>query len=273
MLGAGGAVESNDVDVQRFEDGEHRRGVRAEQHPAGDVQGDRGHDRHGTTGAGGSCAGGEHCCLRLEDVLLCLDDEHVDAALDERRGLLLIDGHQVGKPETAHSRVAGGGQKTCGAHAAGHESRPAVLRVLVSDSSREPGGRDIQVGGDIRLAPFLEARARGLKRAGLDDVAARVEEAAVHALDDLRGVNGEAVHPSFQPRAAEIVARQVLRLQARAHGAVENQHAFAQRVKERRSISRPHQHDVTRERLRDTLANRPFSFEETLFGTTPTPPR
>jgi hypothetical protein len=31
-------------------------------------------------------------------------------------------------------------------------------------------------------------------------------------------------------------------------------------------------HDVTRERLRDTLANRLIRFEETLFGTTPTPP-
>jgi hypothetical protein len=112
-----------------------------------------------------------------------------------------------------------------------------------------------------------------LKGAGLDDIAARVEEAAVHALDDLWGVNGQAVHPSFEPRASEIVAREVLRLKARPHGAVEDQHAFAQRVKERRSISRPHRRDVTRERLRDTLANRPFSFEETLFGTTPTPPR
>ena len=63
-----------------------------------------------------------------------------------------------------------------------------------------------------------------------------VEEAAVHALDDLRRVDGETVHPSFQRGTAEIVDARVLRLQAGAHRAVEDEHALAQRVKERRSI-------------------------------------
>ena len=53
---------------------------------------------------------------------------------------------------------------------------------------------------------------------------------------------------------------------------IENQHAVTQRVEERRLISARHSDDVTRERLRDTLANRLIRFEETLFGTTPTPP-
>jgi hypothetical protein len=86
-------------------------------------------------------------------------------------------------------------------------------------------------------------------------------------------VDRETVHPSFQRGPAEIVTGEGLGLQAGAHRTVENEDAFAQRVKEWRSISRPHVNDVTREGLRDTLANRPFSFEETLFGTTPTPPR
>ena len=62
----------------------------------------------------------------------------------------------------------------------------------------------------------------------------------MHALDDLGRVDGEAVHPSFQRGAAEIVAAEGLRLQAGAHRTVENEHALAQRVEEGRSISRPH---------------------------------
>ena len=93
----------------------------------------------------------------------------------------------------------------------------------------------------------------------------------MHTLDDLRRVDGETVHPSLQRGTTEIVDAGVLRLQAGTHRAVENEHTLAQRVKERRSVLGRHRDHVTRERLRDTLANRPISFEETLFGTTPTP--
>ena len=79
-----------------------------------------------------------------------------------------------------------------------------------------------------------------------------------------------SIHPSSRG-TAEIVDAGVLRLQAGTHRAVEDEHALAQRVEERGSISGRHRDHVTRERLRDTLANRPISFEETLFGTTPTP--
>jgi hypothetical protein len=95
----------------------------------------------------------------------------------------------------------------------------------------------------------------------------------VHPLDDLRRVDGETVHPPFQPGPPEIVDARVLGLEAGSHRAVENEHALAQRIKEWRSICGRHRDDVIRERLRDTLANRPISFEETLFGTTPTPSR
>ena len=98
-----------------------------------------------------------------------------------------------------------------------------------------------------------------------------VEEAAMHALDNLGRMDGETIHPTLQRGPAEIVDAGVLGLQAGSHRTVEDEHALLQRVKERGSISGRHRDDVTRERLRDTLANRPISFEETLFGTTPTP--
>ena len=188
-----------------FEDREHRCGIGAEQHPAGDVEGHRGHDRHGTARGIGSRACAEHGGLCFEDVLLRLDDQHVDASLDERRGLLLIHRDEVGKPEPAHRRVTRCGQEPGRPHAAGDKALTAVLRILVGDPPREPCRGDVQVDGGIALTPLLEARPRCLKGARLDDVAACVEEAAVDALDDLGSVDGETVHPSFQRGAAEVV--------------------------------------------------------------------
>ena len=92
------------------------------------------------------------------------------------------------------------------------------------------------------------------------------------ALDDLWRVEHQTVHPSFEPLSPEILDAGILELLTRAHRSVKNEHAIAERVEEWRSISARHAHDVTRERLRDTLANRLIRFEETLFGTTPTPP-
>ena len=63
----------------------------------------------------------------------------------------------------------------------------------------------------------------------------------MHALDDLRRMDGEAVHPSLQRGTAEIVRARVLGLETGPHGAVENEHALAQCVKEWRSISCRHE--------------------------------
>ncbi len=259
--------------MQRLEDGEHRGDVGAEQHAAGDVERYRRDDRHRAVRLGHRGARAEDRCFGLEDVLLRLDDQRVGAPLDERLRLLAEDRHQVAEPEPAHRGIARGGKEPAGADAAGDETRPSVGGVLVRDPPGQRSRPDVEVSGDAALPPFLEARPRRLEGAGLDDIAARVEKSSMHPLDDLRRVQHEAVHPSFERGAAEVVDGRVLGLQARAHRAVEHEHAFVERVDERRSTSARHAHDVTRERLRDTLAHRPFRFEETLFGTTPTPAR
>ncbi len=273
MLRPGGAVEPDDVDVQRLEHGEHRRRIGAEQHAAGDVERDGGHDRDRSARRGSGLAGAENGCLGLENVLLRLDDEDVDATLDERGGLLAVHGHKVCEPQPAHRRIARGGQEAGGAHAPGNEARTPVGGILVGDPPGEARGRDVQVGGDVALTPLLESRARRLERAGLDDVAPRLEKSAVHPLDDLRRMDGKTVHPALQPGSAVVVDAGVLGMEAGAHGAVKDEHTLAQRVEEWRSNRGGHRDHVIRERLRDTLANRPTRLEETLFGTTPTPSR
>ena len=190
MLRPGGAVEPDDVDVQRLEHGKHRGRVGAEQHAAGDVERDGGHDRDRASRRGGGLAGAEDGCLCLENVLLRLDDEDIDTTLDERDGLLAVHRHQVREPKPAHRWIARRGQESGGAHAPGNEARTPVGCVLVGDSPGEARGRDIQVGGHVALTPLLEARARRLERAGLDDITPRLEKSAVHPLDDLRRIDG-----------------------------------------------------------------------------------
>src|ERR1700686_949939 len=55
----------------------------------------------------------------------------------------------------------------------------------------------------------------------------------MHLFDDPGCVEHQAIHPAFERGSAEILAGRVRRLQARAHGAVENEHALRECVKER----------------------------------------
>ena len=237
VLGTGRAVEADHVDVQRLEDRERRRDVGPEQHAPRHVERHRRDDRDRASGRRDGISRAEHRGLRLQDVLLCLDDQHVDATLDERRSLLLEYGHEVREAEPAHRRVARRGQETGGSHAPGDEPLPSVHRVLVSDAARHLCGRHIELPCHVRLTPLLEARSRRLEGARLEDIASRIEETAMNPLDDLGRMEHETVHPSLEPRATEVIDRRVLELLARPHRAVENEHAVTERVKERRSIS------------------------------------
>ena len=80
----------------------------------------------------------------------------------------------------------------------------------------------------LGLAPFREAQSRRLECAGLNGIAAHLEERSVHALDDVGGIEDEAVHPALERRAAVLFECGVLGMQAGAHGAVDHEHAALQ---------------------------------------------
>ncbi len=115
-----------------------------------------------------------------------------------------------------------------------------VAGVLIGDASGELRGADIELPGQITLPPLLEAWPGRLEGAGLDDVASGGEESSMHVLDDPRRVERETVHPSLERRATEVVDAGVRGVQAGPHGAVEDEHALAQRIDERRSILARH---------------------------------
>ena len=116
----------------------------------------------------------------------------------------------------------------------------SVAGVLVGDAAGELRGRNVELPGQLALAPLLEAWTGGLEGAGFDDVATGLEESAMHALDDLGRVEREAVHPSLERGTAEVVDTGVLGLQTRPHRTVEDDDAIAQRIHEWRSILARH---------------------------------
>jgi hypothetical protein len=93
---AGGAVEADELDAERFERGESGPDLRAEQHGAGGLDGHLHHDRQ--VGAGGlqGAARADERGLGLQQVLTGLDEQCVRAAGDEARCLLLIPVAQRG---------------------------------------------------------------------------------------------------------------------------------------------------------------------------------
>ena len=89
VLGAGGAVEPDGVDLERLQRGQHRADVGAQEHLAAlGQQRDAALDRNGAAELLGRRAHTEHRGLELQDVLRGLDDDQIDAALDEAGGLL-----------------------------------------------------------------------------------------------------------------------------------------------------------------------------------------
>ena len=82
----------------------------------------RGLDRHAAAGGLERLAHAEDRGLDLEDVLRGLDDDQVDAALEQALGLLGEDLDELAEADLAERRVVGGGQEAGRADRAGDEA-------------------------------------------------------------------------------------------------------------------------------------------------------
>ena len=87
-VGAGRAVEPDDVGPHGLEGGERRADVGAEQHAAARIERDRALERHAPAGALEGDARAQDLGFHLEHVLTGLEDQDVGAALDQPLGLL-----------------------------------------------------------------------------------------------------------------------------------------------------------------------------------------
>ena len=120
--------------------------------------------------------------LDLEDVLRGLDDDQVDAALEQALRLLGEDRDELAEADLAERRVLGRGQEAGRADRAGHEA------ILADRLARDLGGAAVDLERVLAEAPLVELEPRGLERVGLDDLGAGLDHRLVHALDDVRAV-------------------------------------------------------------------------------------
>ena len=221
VLGPGGAVEADDVDLERGQGRQHRGDVGAEQHLAAvGQQRDRSLNRQRASAGGERLADAEDRRLDLENVLSGLDDDQVAAARDQALGLLGEDLDQVTKRDRAEGRVVGCRQKS------GRPDRAGDEALGTGCLARDLGGLGVDLERVLTEAPLVELQPRRLKGVRLEHLGPGLEHRLVNAGDHV----GPVEHERFVALAGQppvVLGAEVELLQRRAHAAVEDDHALA----------------------------------------------
>ena len=119
-----------------------------------------------------------------------------------------------------------------GADRADHEPGPVgggeVGRHLLGEARRG----HVHVVGHVGDVVLGEHQGEGAEGGGLDRVDARLEVLVVHLVDEIGPGEHEVLVAALERGAAEVVGTEVLVLDPGAEGAVEDEHALAERVEE-----------------------------------------
>ena len=217
---AGGAVDADDVGAHGVEGGEGGADLGAGEHRAGELHGDLHLDRHLAAVGGHRPAAADHRRLGAEQVELRLDEEQVDAALEEAVGLHLVGVAQLGEADLAER-----GELGARADRAGHQ--PAVA---VGHLAGDAGGGHVELVGPLGDVVLAERDGEGAEAGGLDDVDADVEEGVVHPGDDVGPGDDEQLVAALEGLAAEVVGAQVEGLDVGAEGAVVDDDALVDEI-------------------------------------------
>ena len=216
---AGGAVDADDVGAHGVERGQRGADLGAGQHRAGELHGDLHLDRDLAAGGGHRPSAADHGGLGAEQVELRLDEQHVDAALEEAAGL-----HLVGVAELGEADLAERGELGAGADRPGDEAAVAVgdLRAMRAAARLSSWDRSAM--------PYSAERdGEGPEAGRLDDVDAHLEELVVHAGDDVGTGDHEELVAALEVLAAEVVRAEAEGLDVGAEGAVVDDHLLLTR--------------------------------------------
>ena len=217
---SGGAVDADDVGAHRVERGEGGADLGAGEHRAGDLHGHLHLDRQLLAGGGHRPAAGDHRRLGAEEVELGLDEEQVDAALEQSAGLDLVGVAQFGEADLAERRELG-----ARAHGAGDEAAVAVGHL-----TGDAGGGQVELVGPFGDVVLGEGDGEGAERGGLDDVDADLEEVVVHLGDDVGPGDRQEVGAALERLTPEVVGGQVECLHVGAERAVVDDDALLDEV-------------------------------------------
>ena len=219
--GAGRAVQADHVDAEGLQGGQGRADLRAEQHRAVRLDRHLGDDDDVPPGGGDGAAGPDDGGLRLQEVLGRLDQQGVHAAVQHRRGLLV-----VGVPQGGEVDVPEGGQFRPRSHRPQHEPGAFGRGVGVGGLAGDDGTGVGEFGDPVLLVVFTQVAVVGAERVGLDAVDTDVEVGVVDSPDDVGPGHVEDLVASFV--ALEVVERGIGRLKHGAHGTVGDEDALAQ---------------------------------------------
>ncbi len=218
--GTGGAVEPDDVGVQRLQGRQRRTDLGARQHPAGELDRDLDLERQGQPCGSHRPPRPFDRSLGSEEVELGLDDQEVDTPVDQRSSLYLVGGGQLSVRDLAQSRELGPG-----ADGSGDETLSPVGGDVAVD--RLPGENGTGSGDLIRLVlqPVLgERHCEGPECVGLHHIDPDVEERSMEGADDVGPPEVQQLVAPFQGGPPEVVRRQAHCLQIGAGRPVVDDH-------------------------------------------------
>ncbi len=162
-----------------------------------------------------------HRRLGSEEVELGLDDEQVDAAVDQARCLRLIGVAQFPVRDLAER-----GELRPGPDRTGDEPRaPVTSDVLVGDGAGDASSRSGELVGAMLDAVLGEGDGEAAERVRLDDVDADVEEGSMERRDHIGTAHVQDLHAALEIVAAEVVDGQIRGLERSSRSPVEDDEA------------------------------------------------
>ena len=159
----------------------------------------------------------EHRRLHLQQVHAGLDDEQVDAALEQSVRLLVVGVAQLGEADVAEAR-----QLRAGSDRPGDVAGAPVGGEAVGDLPGDAGGGDVELVGPVADVVLGEHGGERAEAGRLDGVDPDGEERLVHAGDDVGPGEAEHLVAALEGEPTEVVAAEVERLDVRAERAVEH---------------------------------------------------
>jgi hypothetical protein len=207
--------------------------------PSGAVgNGARNHYRHADAALFHRLLAGEDGGLGVERVEDGLDQQRVDAAIDQSADLFAVGNAQFVEGDGAKARIENVGRDRCGpvgrADRAGDETLAAVLVLRDARGlASEAGAFEVQFVGDFGHAVVGLRDARRGERVGRDDVGAGAEIGEMNGAHRARPaeieeivVTADLAIPGVEAGAAIAFLIQAERLDHCAHGAVEHEDPF-----------------------------------------------
>ncbi len=228
--GTGCTVHADDVGTHRFEGGQRRADLGADEHAPRRLHRDLHHDRDRIRQPGASHRGPGSVDrgLGLEEVVHGLDQQHVDAAGDEAVDLQAVVVAQRRVLDLTERREPGARSDRTD-----DEAGPAVGGVTGGDFPGELRGLAVELEGPIGEAVLVQDQREGAEGGRLHTVDAGREELVVHLGDEIGAGRDELLVASFQRFAAEIIGPEVVPLHPRPECTVEDEDTLVERVEER----------------------------------------